>query len=280
MSQMLPRFLRGCHSILGILLLPLGRLCCSSLKDLSTAERLSRGLVVILPGIEGENSLSQSIALGLADGGVQSAIEFHDWTTGIGLLFLYHLRAWRRNVAQAERLVERIVEYHREYPGRPIHLIGYSGGAGLAVLTLERLPPETVITSTILLQGAISPGYDLSQALQHVDRGIWNFRSLLDVFFVGMGTCLAGTVDGRHSPAAGMLGFRPPADLSSNGRDLYDRKLHDVCFRMTMIGAFNLGGHFGPVNRVFVAEYVAPLLTESSAQPSAATKSTPPTLCR
>jgi pimeloyl-ACP methyl ester carboxylesterase len=258
------RLLRGCHSILGILLLPLGRLCCSSLDDLRTAERLSRGLVMVLPGIEGENSLSQSIALGIADGGVQSAIEIHDWTTGIGLLFLYHLRGWRRNVSQSMRLVDRIVEYRREFPGRPVHLIGYSGGAGLAVLTLERLPPDAVITSAILLQGAISPGYDLSQALQHVDRGIWNFHSLLDVFFVGMGTCLAGTVDGRHTPSAGMLGFRPPADLSSDSRELYDRKLYDVRFGASMIGAFNLGGHFGPVNRVFVAEHVAPLLMESA----------------
>jgi pimeloyl-ACP methyl ester carboxylesterase len=232
------------------------------LNDLRTPERLNRGLVLVLPGIEGENSLSQSIALGLADGGVHSAVEFHDWTTGISLLFLYHLRGWRRNVAQAERLVDRIVKYRREYPGRSVHVIGYSGGAALAVLTLERLPPATDVTSAVLLHGAVSPGYDLSQALQHAERGIWNFRSLLDVFFVGLGTCLFGTSDGRHTPSAGMIGFRPPADLSLEGREFYDRKLHDVRFCPSMIGSFNLGGHFGPVNRVFVAERIAPLLTE------------------
>jgi pimeloyl-ACP methyl ester carboxylesterase len=258
---LLPRFLRGCHSILGIFLHPLGRFCGSFLKDLHTPERLSHGLVFVLPGVEGESLLNHSIARGLADGGVQSAIEIYDWTTGVILLFLYHLRGWRRNVAQADRLAQRILEYRRMYPGRPVYLVGHSGGAAMAVLTLERLPEGARITGAVLLHAAISPGYDLSRALGHVEQRVWSIRSVFDVFFLGIGTCVAGTFDGRHTCSAGMLEFRPPADLPSAGRQIYDEKLRDVPFNPSMIAAFNLGGHFGPVNRVFVAEHVAPLLT-------------------
>jgi pimeloyl-ACP methyl ester carboxylesterase len=259
-----PRFLRGCHSILGIFLHPLGRFCGHFLKELRTPERLNRGLVLVLPGIEGESLLNHGIARGLADGGLPLAIEIHDWTTGVILFFLYHLRGWRRNVVQADRLVQRILEYRRMYPGRPVHLVGHSGGAAMAVLALERLPAGAFVTSAVLLHTAISPGYDLSGAIEHVEQGIWNFRSVLDVFFLGIGTCVTGTLDGCRTPSAGMLKFRPPAELPPTGRKQYDEKLHDVPFTPSMVAAFNLGGHFGPVNRVFVAEHVAPLLIGES----------------
>jgi pimeloyl-ACP methyl ester carboxylesterase len=178
-------------------------------------------------------------------------------TTGVILFFLYHLRGWRRNVVEADRLVQRILEYRRNYPGRPVHLVGHSGGAAMVVLALERLPAGAFVTSTVLLHVAISPGYDLSHALEHVEKRVWNFRSILDLLFLGIGTCVSGTVDGYHTMAAGVLRFRRPTEAQ---RSLYDEKLQDVPFTPSMVAAFNLGGHFGPVNRVFVAEHVAPLL--------------------
>jgi len=255
------RLLRGCQSLVGVLLHPLGRFTGPLLRHLRTPDRLERGLVVVLPGIEGECLINHSIARGLADGGIEGAIEIFDWTTGVILLFPYHLRSWRRNVRQAERLVQRIVDYRKTYPGRPVYLVGHSGGGSMAVLTLERLPPNTRVTGAVLLHPAISPGYDLSTALARSERGLWNFRSILDVVLEGMGTCLAGTSDGRHIPAAGMIGFRPPRDLSPAGKELYATRLFEVPFRPGMILDFHFGGHFGPTNRVFVAERIAPLLT-------------------
>ena len=211
--------------------IPFGRFTGALLDPLRTPERLERGLVLVLPGIEGESCINHSIARGLADGGVQAAIEIFDWTTGVILLFLYHLRGWQRNVAQAERLVRRIVEYRRAYPGRPVHLVGHSGGGAMAVLAIERLPANVTVTSAVLLQAAISPRYDLSAALARTELGIWNFRSVLDVFFTGIGTSVAGTMDGRHTPAAGMIGFRPPSGLSAADEELYATRLHEVPFR-------------------------------------------------
>ena len=110
------RLSRGCLSILGALLHPLGRFTGRWLNHLRTPERLQRGLVLVLPGVEGESCINHSIARGLADGGVPSAIEIFDWTTGVILLFPYHLRGRRRNLAQADAWCERIVEYRKAYP--------------------------------------------------------------------------------------------------------------------------------------------------------------------
>ncbi len=255
---------RGCVSFLGVFLHPLGRFTGGLLRDLRTPDRLERGLVLVLPGIEGESFVNHSIARGLADGGVEAAIEVYDWTTGIIVRLFYHLRGWRRNVAQAERLVRRIVEYREAHPGRPVHLVGHSGGGAMAVLILERLPAGTTVTSAVLLQAAISPRYNLSAALAGAELGIWSFRSLLDLFFLGIFTTVAGTIDGRHTPAAGMVGFRPPAGLSAADKELYATRLHEVSFRPAMSAAFHLGGHFGPTNRVFVGEWIAPFIRKDS----------------
>jgi pimeloyl-ACP methyl ester carboxylesterase len=161
--------------------------------------------------------------------------------------------------------MRRIVEYRKAHPGRPLHLVGHSGGGSIAILALERLPADAVVTSAILLQPAISPGYDLSMVLARTKHGIWNFRSVLDFFIEGIATSIGGTTDGRHSPAAGMIGFRPPAGLSAADRKLYDTRLYDIPFRPAMIADFHLGGHFGPTNRVFVAERIAPLFQGPSA---------------
>jgi pimeloyl-ACP methyl ester carboxylesterase len=252
----------GCLSLLGAAFHPLGRFCGALLNDLRTPERLDQGLVLVLPGIEGESCLNHSIARGLADGGVGAAIEIFDWTTGVILLFLYHLRSKKRHVLQAERLVRRIMDYQQSHPGRPVHLVGHSGGAAMVVLALERLPPEHKVASAILLQSAMSPDHDLTTALDRTECGIWNFRSPWDAFFLGAGTWVAGTLDGPHQKAAGMVGFRTPLGL----HDVYAARLHDVAFRPGMVADFNFGGHLSVTSRPFIANHVAPILLSATVE--------------
>lgn len=254
------RFFRGLLSIVGVILHPLGPLFRCFLVSLRTPERLDRGLILILPGIEGESFINHSIAWGLADAGVDAAIEIFDWTTGLILLFPYHLRGARRHRRQADRLAQRIVEYRAAHPGKPVHLIGHSGGGAMSLLALAALPEGVTVTSAILLAPAISPQFEMRTALTRSERGVWNFRSSFDLLFEGIGTVLLGTVDGRHTPAAGVCGFREPFGLDEAGRTLYREKLHTVPFTAGMITAFHFGGHLGSSNRVFVAEYVAPLI--------------------
>ena len=80
MNWSIERFSRGGLSVLGDLVHPLGRFTGKLLHHLRTPERLQHGLVLVLPGIEGESCINHNIAHGLADGGVSSAIEIFDWT--------------------------------------------------------------------------------------------------------------------------------------------------------------------------------------------------------
>ncbi len=214
----------------------------------------------MLPGIESQSFLNHSVVWGLADGGWLGAIEIDDWTTSCTLFFVYHLRGKQRNLRQAQRIAERIVAYQNEYPGRPVHLIGHSGGGALAVFTLEALPTDHVVTSAILLAPALAPSYPLHRALERTARGLWNFWSPLDVIFLGLGTLLLGTIDGRLSLSSGMIGFREPAGTTEAQQLIYQQKLHQQPYAARMATAFNLGGHFGCTNRVFVEHWIAPLL--------------------
>ncbi len=246
---------------------------CSHFHNLNSIERFRHGYTIVLPGIEGASFANSNIAQGLKDGGVETAIEVHDWTTENPLLFAVHLRNLDRNRRQARRLAEKIVTYQDRYPGRPVHLVGHSGGAGMAILTLEALPSDRTITTAILLAGALAPDHDLSQSLAKTEKGIWNYYSPIDAALLGAGTLVMGTIDGEHAVASGAIGFNIPKDLPLQDRAVYQAKLHQVPYDIGMVTSGNLGGHFGPTWQHFVSDYLAPILqspvprTSTSADP-------------
>jgi pimeloyl-ACP methyl ester carboxylesterase len=233
---------------------------CAYFAQQATPQRLDQGFAVVLPGIEGKSVFNSNIAQGLVHGSVESAVEIHDWTTGHLSLFLVHLRNIKRNREEARKLARKIVEYQNCYPNRPVYLVGHSGGGGMALLTLEYLPPGRKVTGVILLAVAVSRTFDLREALSKTERGIWNFYSPGDLVFLIAGTTLFGTYDGKHAPAAGAFGFKEPAGLDDAGRDLYRSKLHEVPFNLRMIASGNWGGHFGPSWIHFSKNYLAPIL--------------------
>ena len=226
---------------------------CCYFNNLNGPEQFERGYTLVLPGIEGPSHFNSDIAQGLRDGGVDTAIEVHDWTSGNFLNFLSHLRNDAHHRREAESLAAEIVAYQDAYPGRPVHLVGMSGGGGMALLTLEQLPADRRVTSVMLLAPAISPQYDLRQVLDRTEYGIWNFSSLGDIFILGAGTSVAGTIDGKHSPSAGMVGFRPPAD----DPDAYRGRVREIRYSLDMALDGNLGGHMGTSSRSFIKKHVA-----------------------
>jgi len=226
-------------------------------------ERLDRGLVLILPGIEGRSFLNVSLMTGLLDAGLPYAMEIMDWTTGCFLLAVYHLRAWERNHRVARQIARRVVEYRRQYPGRPVWLIGHSGGGAMSLLTAECLSAEESLTGMVLLAPAMSSRYSCDAAMRRTERGIWNFYSAGDVWFLGLSTLVLGTFDGVHGPGAGCIGFAHGSDPSPAA----ECQLRQIPYRLGMISQFNLGGHFGCVHRVFVAETIAPILQEDTNYP-------------
>jgi hypothetical protein len=249
------RFWRGVTCSLSFLVLPIGRLWRGRWIRRVEPERLDRGLVLILPGMEGQSLLNASVFAGLLDADLPYALEIMDWTTGWILLAIYHLRAWRRNRRVAGQIAQRVVAYQRQYPGRPVWLIGHSAGGAIALLAAEMLPSGHSLTGIVLLAPAISPHYACDAAMARTERGIWNYYSPGDVFFLGLGTLVFGTCDGRHGPSAGLIGFHCTNPTSSS-----DCRLRQIRYRLRMISQFNLGGHFGCVHRVFVAESIAPIM--------------------
>jgi pimeloyl-ACP methyl ester carboxylesterase len=233
---------------------------CGEFSDWLTPDRAEHGYTIILPGIEGTSWFNISVARGLVDAGHDRAIEISDWTTGYWPMFVYHLMALERNREQAREIAERIIAYQDRYPGRPVTLIGHSGGAAMAVLVLESLPVDRQVTQAVLLAGALSPDYDLSTALARTENGIRNYYSGGDALYLIAGTLALGTIDRQHAVSAGAIGFRTPDNLPSEQRELYESKLRQEPYRLEMFSSWNFGGHFGPVNRRFVAKWVAPEL--------------------
>jgi len=233
------------------------------IQPLDTPERREKGIVFVLSGIEGEGLVNHNILYGLADAGLPYALSLYRWTVGIPILStLYNLRGWKRNVRQAERLAQLIVEYRSEHPDRPVHLVGHSGGGALSVLTLERLPEGVNVDSAVLCAPALSPGYDLTGALRHVQGKIYNFRSTCDWFFLRLATTVLGTIDGQHCVSSGATGFRLPSQATEETHRLYAERLRQIPYQLGMARSFHASGHFGCVNRLFVEEWIAPLLTD------------------
>ena len=246
----------GCT--VSLLMIPLAGGC--SATRVRSPDRLDKGYVIVLPGIEGSSFLNANVAKGLVDGGIPSAIDVYDWTAGSILLFPVTLRGFERNKHQAQIVAQKIMDYQDRYPGRPVHLIGHSGGGGVAVLALEALPSGRTITGAVLLAPALAPDYDLRRALRRAEFGIYNYYSPHDVGFLKAGTTVLGTIDGRHTSAAGARGFTMPWGLDKEDRQLYGAKLHQQRYTSKMAESGHSGGHTGWANRQFVAQWLAPVI--------------------
>lgn len=251
----------GLRSLIRVGFAPFGRTAARFHRPLAVTTRLEHGLVIILPGIEGCSSINDSIARGLVAGQLSHAIRIIDWR---------RFRPWnpiqlameRHNHTQARVVAEVITDYQRNFPGQPVHLIGHSAGAGMALFALEQLPAGHSVTTVTLMAAAVSRKFDIARLLDRTRIGIWNFYSPLDLPTIGLGTMLFGTMDRRHEVSAGALGFQL-ADESTQSPEnsaAAGPKLHQIRFRSNMIKSWNFGGHFGTTNAVFVRRHIAPIL--------------------
>ncbi len=228
---------------------------CGNHQPYVTESRLTRGLVIVLPGIEGRGVFNEAICNGLNEGGVNWAIQLYDWTVPLGPLI--NLKAFERNREKAHQIADLITRYRWSYPGRPVVLVGQSGGGAMATWAMEVLPPWQQVDGAILLAASLSPRYSLEGALMNCEKGIINFYSPMDWLMLGLGTTFSGTMDGQHTSSAGRLGFQNPEYL--NTPDIYD-KLFQVPWTINMARTGNVGTHLSSGAGEFVATYVAPLI--------------------
>ena len=181
---------------------------CNSNGDYLTEDRLANGLVIILPGIEGQSELNQNIRRGLIAGGVHRAIPIHSWGRPIPIAgVLINQVDFIGNRLAGVGVANLIKNYQDGHPGKPVHVVGHSGGGGVAVFAAEALPENRKIDGLVLLSASISSAYDLKKAAKRCTKGIVNFYNPDDAGLLGIGTTVLGTVDGTHGPSAGLLGF-------------------------------------------------------------------------
>jgi len=231
--------------------------CAAPPQPYVSESRLARGLVIVLPGIEGRSLFNEEICRGLNVGGVDCAIELHDWTSGVPLGFIWNLWSTQNNHRQAANIAERIARYQLNHPRRPVVLVGQSGGCAIATWACEAMRWGRKVDGVIMLAAALSPGYRLTTALDSTSRGIVNFYSSRDVLLLWAGTKIYGTMDGKHSTSAGNVGFYVPTGKLRP--EQYD-KLYQVPWRSEMARTGNVGMHLTSGTAGFVAQYVAPLV--------------------
>ena len=213
------------------------------------------GLVLVADGVGGLDLCGTGLKYEVARAGLPLAVRIVPWGHGLGR---WHADLTRveNHAARAAELAAEVAEFRAQKPGAPVFLVGKSGGTGVVVRALEGLPADAV-EAAVLIAPALSPGYDLSRALQAVRRELVVFWSPLDLIVLGLGTRLFGTVDRARSVSAGLVGFRRPP----GGDPAPYAKLRQVRWRPEMAGTGYLGGHVGPDVPAFLRKYVLPLLT-------------------
>jgi len=217
----------------------------------------ARGIVIVVDGAGGYQHAPRAVTEATDELRLPLHVRSFDWTHGWGLGLadvtdLAHARC------QGRLLAEEVCRYRTAYPSVPIYLVGFSAGAAVALTAAEHLPPDT-LERIVLLAPAVSASYDLRGALASARRGIDVFTSERDRLWLGLGTAVVGTADGRREPAAGRVGFCPPV-LAPNEAWLAGRlRQHswDACAAWTG----NEGEHAGSLTPTFLKAYVLPLLT-------------------
>ncbi len=220
-----------------------------------STERLGRGLIIVLSGVEGRSPLTTAIARGLDQGGIDHAIEIYGWTSWLGPA--YNLRAEDRNRLVAAKIARRIADYRGDFPGRPVVLIGQSGGAAIAAWAAEAMRGGVKASGIIMLAPALSPPYLLDLALSNLERGIVSFHSERDRLFLAWGTTIHGTMDGEYTSSAGHTGFDVP---TAGGKPAGYERLFQIGWREKMSKVGHHGTHLTSSAAGFVAAYVAPFV--------------------
>jgi pimeloyl-ACP methyl ester carboxylesterase len=226
-------------------------------RTLDTA-LLQDGLTLVLPGIEAESVWTYGMCDGLCDGGVKGQIRVFNWGLPFPGGYLANLTRVDRARRRAHDIAQAIVSYQDAFPGRPVHLVAQSGGAGPAVYAAEVLPEGRRVDGIVLLGGALSPTYNIARALRKSRKGLLNSYSCKDGI-LNWGTRIFGTCDRLYTKACGCVGFARPANLTPEEARLYDEKLEQLAWCPDWADScHHWGGHLASGSETFLAKRIAP----------------------
>ncbi len=228
-----------------------------------TQERWNRGLVVILPGIEGPSVHNANIRRGLYDGGLPYALEIYNWHGGkFGPYYAFDEPEAR---IRAGELAAHIRRYRREYPQRPVFVVGHSGGGAITVFTAEEFAADVPLDGVMMLAPALSPYYDLTRAVAGAGGHIVNCCAPNDYFLKSL-TSAGRNFDGEKGDTAGQEGFKLPEDASVETREAFTR-LVQIHWSRDMRQESNRGGHNGWTNPSWIAATIVPIIDDWAGMP-------------
>lgn len=187
---------------------------------------------------------------GLRAAGCPHYIRLFRWSNRAGALFvLPDVMRRGRLQRKARRLAHLIHTLSRAHPEAPVHVVGYSSGAFVALEAVAALPREARVDRVVLLAATISPRYDLERLADRT-RGVLHVHSRLDFAINGLGPLLFGCNDRRWSVSSGMVGLRRPAAFVEQ---------HAWSASDAALGYY--GDHFTVTAPRFVESRIAPLLS-------------------
>lgn len=216
-----------------------------------TADEAERGLVRMYPGSFNTSSEMIGFYYGLQEAGIDQAVEVVKWAT-----FLDHMidpvGAQVRIEESAAQEALRIAAYKQAHPGRPVTLLGYSGGCWFATRVAERMLPGVQVDRIILLSAAFDRSHDMTRALAGTRLDIVNFWSPKDQFTINVRDLFNLADSTRAEPAA------------TFGLDHQDPRLIQITYNPAWAELGHYGEHTDYVLLVgWIAKFVAPWVAPS-----------------
>ncbi len=227
----------------------------------------NRDVVFIVPGVGGNTPAYNSLIGGLRDGGVDADIEMFGWGAPT-VLFVVNFQNESIHADAETNFAKKIDEWRKQHPGSKISCIGHSAGCGVILGALRRSDQTVQVQNVLLLAPSVSPGYELTGAVERVAGRINVFYSERDDVFLKWRTETFGTYDNVKSPAAGSVGFKSVNDLPPGLR----AKVAQFAWGESYQAQGNNGGHHDSLAREFAHQTLAPLLrgnVAATTQPTA-----------
>ena len=160
-------------------------------------------------GVSGVTVFDAWFAEALKEAGAADDSGVFEWVGDRGILSA--IRDIDGNRRIAGDIAKFVTALRRANPHARIALSSESAGAAMVIWALERLPSDVQVDSVMIAQPDVSPGYDLSAAMAHVNHHLFYTTSIFDFGTLGVWTRVLGTVDRVKGPGAGFVGFRAPA---------------------------------------------------------------------
>ncbi len=224
----------------------------------ATVGSTDREVIFILDGVGGFQFVPLLARRALRGQNEVPGTTMFRWQFGLPGEIWTDLMWRRRNEHMAGVLAETLIAFRESHPLAAIHVLAFSGGAGIAVWACERLGGRARVQTLALACPALSPTYNLGPALRSVER-CYALVSARDRWLLGVGTGLFGTTDRYFGPAAGQVGFTCPGSLSEEDARAYER-LREIRWSPAFSEDGHRGGHTGWARVKFLRRHLLPII--------------------